>query len=594
MELPLLIEKISGKGDETIHAGVFSKRVTLGDGTVGTVAICLLLEGTGDKPTATHDIFEIFCKKLEDSGSGFLFSLKLASATASNVGGEELKVSFTTCFFYKDICYIVRVGEVVRLFVFGGGEPVEINFESGSGHASGGQVYLLATQELLSFFDPAPLSIAGVDLAEVLDGLATEITHREDQAKIGAVMIAVGEMEEEEFIREVAPLPDVETEVREQPVEQTAVSELEQNAFLARIKAGLRGFIGSQIATSTKLRRNIFLVAIVVVLFLVASVGFALFQSSKKQGDSQFNQHFGVAQIKYTEATALISLNKTRAREILVEADLEVKEALKIKPKSAEALQLARDIEARVYDTDITTNVSLSELATVEGQLNSLLVNGKNFIGVSGNKVYQLNSTGEVSSDIDVVSAVTSGFVYDNKAFLLANGGVIRVDLASEKSEEVIEAAGFDIAMFFGNVYILKSDGILKAVPIEGGYSQPTDYLEAKVSFDTDSRMAIDSLIWATAGDKILKFNRGKQESFEISGLAAKLGRLGPIYTDSKLSNVYVVDRLNSAIVVVDKDGVYKKTLNASEFATASDLVVNEAEDTLYVVVGPKILKATL
>ena len=131
-------------------------------------------------------------------------------------------------------------------------------------------------------------------------------------------------------------------------------------------------------------------------------------------------------------------------------------------------------------------------------------------------------------------------------------------------------------------------------MPIEGGYATPANYLASGGSFTSDSRFAIDSLIWVTNGKKIAKYNKGNSEGFDISGIPGEIGELGPIYTSSAIDNLYVIDKLNSAILVIDKDGNYKKALQAPEFSKATDIAVPDTEDKVLISVDSKVLSASL
>jgi len=163
------------------------------------------------------------------------------------------------------------------------------------------------------------------------------------------------------------------------------------------------------------------------------------------------------------------------------------------------------------------------------------------------------------------------------------------------KTETIIEGqTGRDIAVFIGNIYLLTPDQVVKFSPIEGGYADGVDYLNEKANFTDSSRMAIDGNVWLTSGQKILKFLRGENKNFEISGLTAPVGEFGIVYTSSSLDNLYVVDSKNSALLVVGKDGVYKKAYQSAEFGRASDVVINNDEDTMYIADGPRILEAKL
>ena len=57
-ELKVHIEKITGQPSDVANCGVLTKRVTLSDGSVGTLVSCILAKGEGtDLPDVLRDVF---------------------------------------------------------------------------------------------------------------------------------------------------------------------------------------------------------------------------------------------------------------------------------------------------------------------------------------------------------------------------------------------------------------------------------------------------------------------------------------------------------------------------------------------------------
>ena len=186
----------------------------------------------------------------------------------------------------------------------------------------------------------------------------------------------------------------------------------------------------------------------------------------------------------------------------------------------------------------------------------------------------------------------------NDSAYILTGDAVFEVDLGvgrqSEPKKIVAGQVADDLVVFLGNIYLLSFEGIAKFVPIEAGYSGPQVYLDEKVKFAPDSTMAIDGSVWVASGNKIFKFLRGVRQDFEISGLTSTAGEFGMIYTNADLDNLYVVDRINAALLVIDKNGVYQKVYQAEEFGKAADLVVDEVGERMYLAIDNKILEAGL
>ncbi|HSX18938.1 MAG TPA: hypothetical protein VLE91_02255 [Candidatus Saccharimonadales bacterium] len=643
--LDVSVEKISGRPSESVVCTILKKTVNVADSGSGTLVSCILAAGEGVAPEIISDIFEIAQKKLEGGDDGVLSSLKSALEASRNYN-TNLVISFIHCFFFDDVCYIVRFGERVKLFVFAPPKSLEITFESGSGPAEAGQMYLLASDAFLSIFDTSVFANdADVDFADIIDGIATEIAGEENQAEIGAAFVSISgteiqrdrvgegrdDVEAAEVGEETLAIESTEVTVDgdvSTSVEETSaiVAVAEQNVDtpadvpdenfqlrqapdarrvgLARFKFNPLSVVGWAISSNFQkiksgdisvIRKNIVIIAVVIFLILGASVGFALYKKSQSEKNIEFNTHFSAASTKFNEANAIFELNRSRSRDILIDAEGEAKLALSVLPRDEKAQKLEADISSKLKDTNVASNVNFEQVASVGDGVKSLGFSGKNLVTISADKLFVVNTASGKVDKVNGQGNVISGIVYDNKAFVLSEDKVYKEDLVGGKISAVGTAAGgLDVSVFFGNVYVLTTDSILKFLPVESGYSNSTQYLDKNESFGADSHFSIDSSVWVTSGSKILKFTRGKKEDFGISGLSGGSGNLSLIYTSADLDNLYVLDSTNSAVLVIGKDGSYKKVLQSGEFSGISDLIVDSDEKTLYVAKGDKILKATL
>lgn len=620
-ELPLKIEKIAGLSGDATACGVFSKRITLVDGTIGIIASCVLIKNGKDDDLTTllKDIFELSTKKLESAGQGggILDAVGLCGdATRDYLQSKHLEVSFAHTFFYKNVAYIAKFGNAVRIFVFAPPGEAEIKFERGSGPVKEGQIFLVATEKFLEKFDVSIFRTEGeIDLSEIIDGLATEISTEKDQSEIGAAFILAKKEEEiggqiagEEpgISQEVSQVSQVkepeepegpqveEPEKPEEPKEpKVGPAGKKVAAFLKGIWAEVKKIRRGDLGATFRLRRRIVLVIGLIALILVISGGLTIRQKIQKGKLSEFNSHLATASAKYSEAEAILALNRVKAREVLGEADKEIKLALEIQKDNEKARELATNIANKLAQTEESTNVNFSTLYEAQSQINSLSFAGKTLAAFAGDKILIGNLQDELST-VNGVGDAKSGFVFDNNAFILAGGKVHNVDLKTDKKEELFDFEdASDIAVFLGNIYLPGGDQIAKFVPVEGGYNRSGGYLVQKTELSANTRLAIDGSVWITAGSKVLNFLRGKNQNFEISGLSGQ-GQLESIYTNSSMNNIYVVDKTNSALLVISKEGVYNKAYQSPEFGKASDVVISDDEKTMYLSVENKVLEAEL
>lgn len=613
------VEKITGARGLDRAPEVFRRRLTFADGAGGELVSCILLSGaeTEDIGVYLGDIFELAVKRLEDSSENILEALRAALESGQEYGeGKGLELNFIHCFFYKDACYVCRLGDKISLLTFRGADAGHVDIKIGSGPISDGQIYLIATNKFLDIFDTKILTENNnPDLGEVIDGLATAISDYEDQSEIGAVFIGAKEQAEKaKEVQEFAVDEPVVEEGRLESLEAVGIGKsddlnlvevpnIAHNRSLkiknplpnivGNLLRELRGLRRGDLRAIFRLRRNIVALCIIIILILAGSVSYNLYGQNKKNKLQQVADHLSLASSKYSEAQALSEINKSRARTLLVDADKEVKAALAVDSKNVDANKLNDEISAKLKDTESATSVNFETLSEFSDSVGGMAFSGKNLAVVHSNKLSIINPGTKKTDDIDVATGAKAVAVYSGNAFVLSGGKTEKIDLASKKAKDVASESGLDMDVFFGNVYILGKAQIRKFVPIENGYLG-SDYLANKVDFGDFSRMTIDASVWVTKGDKILKFTRGSSENFEISGLVNANFTLGAIYTNADIDNLYVVDRANSVLLVIDKKGVYKKVYQGAEFAKVSDLVVDETVGKMYLAVGSKVLAATL
>ncbi|MDO8487129.1 MAG: hypothetical protein Q7S45_02475 [Candidatus Curtissbacteria bacterium] len=620
-EFNLLVEKIAGTPSGNYSASVFNQKATLASGDLGTLVGCILASGEQEAiQVASRDVFEFFPKKLEISEEGILETLGSArEAAIKYLEGQDYEISFVFAFFCKNACFIVRLGEGVKVLVFDPPKSDEITFDSGSGPMHFGQLYLIATEKFLESFDPSGfLEKTDIDYGELVDGLATDISAAEGACQIGAVFVQVKDGEE---IGESSEEEAVSIAVEETVSEETAESrqDFQKESGIKSLFSRMSGFGAGllrefkrlrhgDLGAILRLRQHVMLVVIGVILVLAASVVFTIWQKGERAKDMEFGTHLAAANAKFNEGVSLVELNKSRARQDFVDAQKELGAAVAIHANDQSAKKLAADIAAKLKETDVTSNISFEEAAPLPG-VNSISFAGKNIAATNADKLFIVNTSSKTADEVKGAGGGISATVFDNKAFVLTGSGVVRQDLSGGTQTKIqVSSGGQDVGVFFGNIYVLfgnrqslstnkqsfSTNKIAKITPIVGGYAPETDYLAAKTDFLPSSRFVIDGSIWVTKGDRVLKFIRGAQEDFQISGLSGKLGELGPIYTDGTLDNLYVVDKVNSALLVIGKDGIYKKAYQAPEFGKASDILVTDDASILYVAVDGKVLSASI
>src|SRR3990167_3028974 len=205
------IQKVSGAPRPDCVCQVFVNRLILADSQVATLVSVFLVktENRKDLQKLLSEVFELSIQKIEEGNldEGMLAILSNASLKVTQfLKQENVKASFAHTLFYKDAVYIARHGESVKLLVFEVESSQEIKFQEGSGRVKDSQLFLIATEKFLSIFDTAPLkSLSDIDLEDIIDGLATDISAEEDQSEIAAAFVLVASENSGEGAEEILP-----------------------------------------------------------------------------------------------------------------------------------------------------------------------------------------------------------------------------------------------------------------------------------------------------------------------------------------------------------------------------------------------------
>lgn len=624
-ELPIQIEKINGLADEKAACGIFTKRITFEGGTVGTIVSTILVRGGEgeDSQTYLRDIFEISTKSLEEGIGGPLEILKEAGeACRSYIEQRNLDASFVNALIYKNAFYVGRYKDVVRVWVFVHQKSLELTFNYGSGLLQPSQVFLIGTEKFFSTFDTTVLAGDNqVDLEGIIDGLATEISADDEQSEIGVAIIYIKSDEKHEAddggklavgtSNKLEQTKEAESQIQDElgavNAVEPAVYEAKGPPFFAKLKVGnflskvfkglwqevkklRRGDIGAVL----RLRRNIVMIAFLVLLVLAFSAFMTIRSQKDKEKLAQFNDHMKNASAKFMEGDAILGLNRDRARNALAEADNEVKSALSLVPGNLDAKSLADKITQKLKDTENVSAVDFQTFADIGEPLVGISNTTKGLVVFSAGKMFQLDGNGKVGDKADTGNDVTAG-AFSNDGFVLDGGKVYMQSFGLENPKDIADGgSAFDISVFLGNVYLLGPEQIAKYVPIEGGYAKSVDYLNNPEQFSQNSHLVIDGSVWVTNGKSINKYMRGAKEDFSISGLLDPNGEFGEIYTTADSDNLYIVDVSNSALLVIKKDGVYQKAYQSGEFAKSKAVIVDESAGKMYVVAGSKVLVGAL
>lgn len=382
---------------------------------------------------------------------------------------------------------------------------------------------------------------------------------------------------------------------------------------IQEIISGLVGVLSKAVPRTKKVR---FIIGLVLLVVVMVGVGVQYKRGLDMQKQQAFEQSLQQARDDFALAQSLSSLNPNETKLKLESAVSHLSEALKLKSDSPEAQDLKKQIDEQSQSILQQFNASQASLFLELDLIKKGLKSSQ--MSLIGTNLVILDSETKTLVTIDIAKksnkilageadlgqakyfSVNGSFVY----VYSENKGIVRAELASQKVTTVSKkdpdlSNTTDIAGFGSNVYVLDPDAsqIWKYVPTGSGYAEKAKYLSASVKADLKGakRMQIESSVYVMKdGGEILRFTKGVQDNFALSGLDKGIKNPASFFTSSDVDNVYILDTGNSRLVVVDKTGNFKSQYQGDKFAVASDVVVDETGKKAYLLEGGKIFTVDL
>jgi hypothetical protein len=318
-------------------------------------------------------------------------------------------------------------------------------------------------------------------------------------------------------------------------------------------------------------KRIIFGAAALLILgILLFSIFFTKQQKVDTETQGVYEQVLKNATQKYEEGEGLKNLNASLAQDDFKQAAAIIKNGLpKVKkgsPEEKELLALLQKIEANLVAAE-GASVETKSVDLSESPLLSLAVDrGALAIAEQEKKQYALTAKGVFTKDEAVL----------------------------ENEDSWSSPAG--LGVYNGNLYVLdKKNGVLKFLPGSEGYGKSTYFSGDAPSMSNAVSMSIDGSVWILMNDgSIKKFTKGAADSFTASGIPSPLKSPKQIVTTEDSDNLYILDSGNSRIVVIGKDGAFKKAYKADVLGTATFIDVHEGDNKIYILKGKNLSMLSL
>ena len=355
-------------------------------------------------------------------------------------------------------------------------------------------------------------------------------------------------------------------------------------------------------ATSTK-RKTTLTAGILILIVLVVSVIFGVRQKSIKEFNLRSSDKLDTAILNYEKAIAEGAVDKNSARSLFVEAKTiatQLKEDGYKNEKLDELLKNINEKESGVLGEIKTESKELLDLTLqINGFSGNKIVSTGDTMFVFDEKeknIIQLNIDGKDAKIVakkDVLDGALNIASYEDRLFTLNNDGIYEIDGTRNKVKDKDWGESL-FYLYSANIYLVdKGDNKIYRFSGNGKtFGDKSEWLAPgiEVDFSKVMDMSIDGSIWLlSSSGKVTRFTNGNPTSITMNGIVTPLESPTAIYTNEDLKNVYVLDKENGRVVVIEKNGTFKVQYVSDQIKNATDLVVSEKEGKVILLVGSKL-----
>jgi hypothetical protein len=389
-------------------------------------------------------------------------------------------------------------------------------------------------------------------------------------------------------------------------------SQKKKNIFLNTVLLKIKNITSFSRFSNLK-QRILILAAILVVLILSINIFSGIKQNSLNEKSKRLDETVNIVNHQYKEALNLIDLNPQRARALLSDSKLSLSPFLSEFAKNSREYKKISELLGKISESEtiaykiykITQAPIFFDIGLIkpegEGVKIASFRKQKAILDTKNKVVYALETTTKKTGIIagsEIVKDAQNIAVYDTSAYIVNSDGIYEIDLEDKEIELVVKKDDewgniADIATFAGNVYLLDKGNnmIWKYIKTDFGLSDRTRYLNTGAGLDISDSvgMTIDGSVWVYNSSDILKFTQGNYTNFIFQGFSESFHNIASVSTSDIDKYLYILDKDMARVVVFDKDGLYLSQYQWEGLQDATDIVVSEDEDKLFVLVQSKI-----
>jgi hypothetical protein len=366
------------------------------------------------------------------------------------------------------------------------------------------------------------------------------------------------------------------------------------------IKSG----VGDEVSSHSK--KMTFSIGVILLIILLTSIGFGVRQKKINDLKSKYQGILAIAQSDVDQAVSLASVSPEKSRELFLDSEAKLQEIKDLKVKDPKVTNLENKIEESrgailgEYDGTPSLFLDLSllssgfngdALSAASGQIFILDKSGQRIVSVAAD-----TKKSQVVAGPDTLSGVTSIASYANTVFVANSDGIYQLGLSANKVIDKTWTGDIFISAFAGNIYVLDKAGnaIYRYIgQTDNTFGTQQNWLSAstKPNFSGAISWGMDGAIYVLYPNaKILKYSLGSPQNFSLTGVIPQIGDVDALYADPDNQFIYLLDRAGKRVVAVDKKGNYTAQYTNDQIASATSLVVSEAQKEILLLTGDKLL----
>jgi cytoskeletal protein RodZ len=569
-----------GKADETIFSGFVSENgvflIVESEGTPNEAGIAFLnrIKGALLSKTIVH---------LAD-----FENIITESVRAANL---PLSVALSACYLHENIAYLVTLGEGT-LYLKREKEFVNIihGSENASGPISKDDMYVLATKSFTSLFSSdAQLKKIALknDVFTVVDSIYEEIGEKKDN---GITALFLSPLE----------APEAQAEVPSQVVT------VEEGGDAAVLSVRQKPKFNLSLKVPGGGSKRILTVAVVVIIFgiLIWSVILGYHrrtetelsqkvQTAKEKITSDLDQAANIYSNDSTHAVELITDAKTQLKQLQDAVGTQKKEDVDklsqfIDQREAQITKKEEKTATEFYDLSVDTKNATAQHFVVNGDIAIMPDNSAKTVYILSLSKKSLNK--RISSEVSQASLFSYAndlvymFIKDKGIYTLSDGNKAKKVVDTDKDWGDI----VDMQLYNGNIYLLDAgrNEIYKYLANDSGFSSKQSYFKSNVDIRSATSFAIDSAVYISQPDSVLKFNGGLPTDLKTTYPTGSVS-VQKVFTSEDLQKVFVWDKDAGTIFILGKTGEYDQQVQSPTMKTATDFAASDTN--LYFLSGSKL-----